>query len=403
MKRLACFLTAYLILAPAGPARGCTIVMVANGKLVLAGNNEDWRNPKTKIWFIPASNGEHGRVCVGFDDMYAQGGMNDQGLFIDANALGFTGWKPDEGKPAFVGELVDVILAKCATVAEVITFCQKYNIADLANARFPIADGTGASMVVEYGQGQVQYLRKTGAYQIATNFVMSNVKDGNYPCTRYRAADQMLRNAADISLDVVRAVLSATHQEGQYPTVYSNICDLRNGILYLYNFHNFEEVVGFRLETELQKGKKAYDIPSLFSVKTHVAFVFDRERTIPASEELTKIIESGGVQKAVERFHNMKPQSRTIYRYDVSEQEINALGYKLLSGDRIDDAIEIFKLNVSEHPRSWNVYDSLGEAYLKKGLKDPAIENYRKSLELNPANANAQDKLKKLEAEKPLQ
>lgn len=68
--------------------------MVANGKIVLAGNNEDWRNPKTKIWFIPASNGEYGRVCVGFDDMSAQGGMNDQGLFIDANALSPTGWEP---------------------------------------------------------------------------------------------------------------------------------------------------------------------------------------------------------------------------------------------------------------------------------------------------------------------
>jgi tetratricopeptide (TPR) repeat protein len=370
--------------------------MVAQGKIVLAGNNEDWKNPKTKIWFIPASNGEHGRVCVGFDNMFAQGGMNDQGLFIDANALGPTGWNPVEGKPTFEENLLDRILAECATVEEAIAFCDRYNIPGLARARFPIADRTGASMVVEYGQGKVQYVKKTGAYQIATNFVISNVKDENYPCTRYRIADKMLKNAADLSLDLVRAVLSATHQEGQYPTVYSNICDLKNGILYLYNFHHFEEVVRFNLKEELEKGRKSYDIPSLFSIKTHVAHVFDRERTIPASEELLRVVESQGVEKAVERFHQMKSVSRTIYRYDVSEGEINTLGYMLLRGDKIEEAIAIFKLNVSEHPQAWNVYDSLGEAYMKKGEKELAIENYRKSLELNLNNENGKAMLKKL-------
>lgn len=41
-------------------------------------------------------------------------------------------------------------------------------------------------------------------------------------------------------------------------------------------------------------------------------------------------------------------------------------------------------------PGSWNEYDSLGEAYLKAGKKELAIENYKNSLELNPKNANAQ-------------
>ncbi len=263
MKRFVYFLILILLFFPGDPAEGCTIVMVAKGNIVLAGNNEDWRNPKTKIWFVPASEGEYGRVCVGFDNMFAQGGMNDQGLFIDANALGSTGWEPIEGKPTFEGT-IETFLAKCATVEEAIALLDKHNFPALARARFPIADRTGASVVIEYGQGKVQYVRKTGVYQIATNFVISNVKDERYPCRRYIAADKMLKNAEEISLDLVRAVLDATHQEGRYPTVYSNICDLKNGILYLYNFHNFEEVVTFDLEEELKKGKKVYDIPSLF-------------------------------------------------------------------------------------------------------------------------------------------
>ena len=69
---------------------------------------------------------------------------------------------------------------------------------------------------------------------------------------------------------------------------------MRNGILYLYNFHHFEETVRFDLAAELKKGEHSYDIPSLFSVKPHVAYVYDRERTIPSSEELFKVIESRG-------------------------------------------------------------------------------------------------------------
>jgi tetratricopeptide (TPR) repeat protein len=194
--------------------------------------------------------------------------------------------------------------------------------------------------------------------------------------------------------------LSATHQEDQYPTVYSNICDLKNGIFYLYNFHNFEEVVKFKLEEELKKGRKVYDIPSLFSIKTHMAYVFDRQRTIPASEELTRIINRSGVDKAIERYHKMKKQFRTIYRYNTSEQEINSLGYMLLRDDKTEEAIAIFKLNVAEHPKAWNVYDSLGEAYMKKGESELAIENYQKSIELNPNNENGKNMLKKLGVKK---
>lgn len=43
------------------------------------------------------------------------------------------------------------------------------------------------------------------------------------------------------------------------------------------------------------------------------------------------------------------------------------------------------------------MYDSLGEAYLKAGAKANAIENYRKSLEVDPQNDNAVARLKKFE------
>lgn len=58
--------------------------------------------------------------------------------------------------------------------------------------------------------------------------------------------------------------------------------------------------VRFDLEEELKKGRKVYDIPSLFSVKTHMAYVFDGQRTIPSSEVLFRIAKRQGVEKSLE-------------------------------------------------------------------------------------------------------
>ncbi len=78
------------------------------------------------------------------------------------------------------------------------------------------------------------------------------------------------------------------------------------------------------------------------------------------------------------------------------ESEINTLGYQLLKMKKFQEAIKLFKLNVEYFPDSWNVYDSLAEAYMKNGNNDLAIKNYEKSLELNSENKNASEMLKKL-------
>jgi hypothetical protein len=64
-------------------ALGCTVFSASDGTTVLAGNNEDYFNPSTRIWFEPPEDGKYGRVYFGFDDFRRQGGMNDQGLFFD--------------------------------------------------------------------------------------------------------------------------------------------------------------------------------------------------------------------------------------------------------------------------------------------------------------------------------
>jgi tetratricopeptide (TPR) repeat protein len=91
----------------------------------------------------------------------------------------------------------------------------------------------------------------------------------------------------------------------------------------------------------------------------------------------------------------MQPQS-----YDVgghaAEVDLNTAGYDLLFAKKVKEAIEVFKMNVKLHPESWNVYDSLGEAYAAAGDKKNAIANYEKAVQLNPTSQGSKDALAKL-------
>ena len=62
-----------------------------------------------------------------------------------------------------------------------------------------------------------------------------------------------------------------------------------------------------------------------------------------------------------------------------TEADINAYGYQLLAQGKTDEAIEMFKKNVKDHPQSWNTYDSLAEGYDRKGDKKLAADFYRKA------------------------
>jgi dienelactone hydrolase len=84
--------------------------------------------------------------------------------------------------------------------------------------------------------------------------------------------------------------------------------------------------------------------------------------------------------------------------FKLDEGFLNQWGYELMRDKHLPEAIGVFKLNVSLNPDSGNVYDSLAEAYMKSGEKERSIEFYKKSLEKDPTNDNAKDKLKELES-----
>jgi tetratricopeptide (TPR) repeat protein len=79
-----------------------------------------------------------------------------------------------------------------------------------------------------------------------------------------------------------------------------------------------------------------------------------------------------------------------------TEADINIIGYRLMADKKLEQAIEVFKLNTELFPESFNTWDSLGEAYAAAGKKTEAIENYEKSLKLNPNSESGKTALAKL-------
>jgi imidazolonepropionase-like amidohydrolase len=115
------------------------------------------------------------------------------------------------------------------------------------------------------------------------------------------------------------------------------------------------------------------------------------------AEAMMKTLQEKGADAAVVQYRELKTSDPN--GYDFSENELIGLGYKLIGTKRYADAITIFKLSTEVYPSSYNTYDSLAEAYMDNGSKNLAVQNYRRSLELNPQNANATEKLKELSAQ----
>jgi len=118
----------------------------------------------------------------------------------------------------------------------------------------------------------------------------------------------------------------------------------------------------------------------------HPAFAWiDYERyNSPARTWLKEILARGSNAVASDRADKL------------TEQQVNRVGYWLLARKKVKDAIVVFEKNVKDHPDSWNVHDSLGEAYAEDGQRDRAIASYERSLALNPASPSAPDALRKL-------
>jgi CubicO group peptidase (beta-lactamase class C family) len=105
-------------------------------------------------------------------------------------------------------------------------------------------------------------------------------------------------------------------------------------------------------------------------------------------------LDKQGYDHALEITRDLKQNDTS---FNLPESDVNDLGFILLRKGMKKESIDIFKYNLAANPGSSNAYDSLAEGYDDIGEKELAIENFRKSFELNPQNTYAADRVKKLE------
>lgn len=98
--------------------------------------------------------------------------------------------------------------------------------------------------------------------------------------------------------------------------------------------------------------------------------------------------------KALSGFLNI--QEKDSLNSQIKERNLNRLGYDYKKMQEFDKAIEIFKINIALYPKSSNVYDSMGDAYLSKEDTINALIYYKKALAINPENRNAKKTYQKL-------
>ncbi len=88
-------------------------------------------------------------------------------------------------------------------------------------------------------------------------------------------------------------------------------------------------------------------------------------------------------------------------RYEIVENELNALGYRLMeAGDPARGAV-VLEMNTLAFPQSANTFDSLAEAQEALGDRTAALANVRRAVALDPESAALREHLAKLETARP--
>jgi len=131
-------------------------------------------------------------------------------------------------------------------------------------------------------------------------------------------------------------------------------------------------------------------IPILIIISSFVS----TQQKIYQEKDFITFIKNLGAAKAIEfyrEFKKINPDSILFNR-----KTINNLGWETAAKGDIDEAIKLFELNILAYPDHYDSWDSYAEAILIRGGNDYieiAIKNFEKSLELNPGNNNAVQRL----------
>jgi hypothetical protein len=296
------FIAWVLICLVPATIRACTIFILTDSEHALFCNNEDWSNPESRIWFVPPSDGCIGAVYVGFNDGWAQGGMNTAGLAFDWVAGDIEKWEPEVGLPRVRGNSGQQVLETCSTVEEAIAFYRSHQDLGFFRAKIMLADRSGASVIIGARDGKL------------------SVEKANQ-CRGFGYGAQTLNKMLDTetkpSATNGSKILQACVQPGEFATKYSNIFDLISGDIFLFEFAKSGVEIRLNLAAELSKGGHYYAIPPIHGqlsqrlkpLRGSMHPSSSVERTRAHMEEFFSYAVQGHLQHGLQKLARIAPDS----------------------------------------------------------------------------------------------
>lgn len=244
-------------------SEGCFILFLSDGQHVLVGNHEDWFAKDAAIKINPPAKGKFGSVIFTFtSEGWAQGGMNEKGLFFDAARTPHLEVEFPDDKKEFQGYLWQMILDQCSTVADAVAIVKTYQIPELSEMHVMLADATGNAVLIGVDHGRIAFKQPAESYLIQTNFNPWHPELNDDPvCRRYNRAEHELSVNKSASIENVLSILKQTHQDSL--TVYSNIYDLKKKAIYTFNKRDFAKPIVVRLPELFAHGSCMVALDSL--------------------------------------------------------------------------------------------------------------------------------------------
>jgi hypothetical protein len=222
---------------------------------VWTGNNEDANfSLGTKVNVVTKTDSTMGFIWYNYENnRYAQGGINRAGLFYDLNSVPSSDIKNADKKIPFpevnIEDFYLYLLGHCETVPEVIELYSKYKLPWMTTAQMNVADKQGNLGIITADSAWLVQAN----YSISTNYNLSHPDKDNITCWRYPIADEILEDS-EANFENFTKICNATSQREIINTIFSSICNLNTGELWIYYAWDYENPHKTTLQELLAKG-----------------------------------------------------------------------------------------------------------------------------------------------------
>lgn len=372
------FIASILLLYPI-TTDACSMYKITKNGKTIVGNNEDFLSPNNQFWFEVAADKKFGVMYMGRINNFAQGAINEAGLVFDGFANSELDVTNNEGKIKLsLVETVRNVMQSMATVEEVKSYLETIDLSFLTSGMLVFIDKSGTYLIVEGDE----LITGDESEKSFSNFYYSQIeslKDVDIP--RFQKGVQFLdASEGKATLDYCSTVMDnmKTVRSDVFSTQFTTVYDLNSLTIRVYLYSDFSEYVEIDLKNELKKGNHKTMMIDLFSKETLAHEFYKKYNN---SENPVLFLQE-----------KMNPES-------FSEKELiemnfnwrlNIIGYEWLKNQKKPEvAIKVFNYGINLMPNHYDLYDSLGEAYLDSEDWNNSIKNYAKSLKLNPENNNA--------------